>query len=259
MNNHWSYVEDSLQIRINAHNKYAMYDIDDWIVEKINFRGDEKILDLCCGNGKQSLRYAKILSGKGSVDAMDISAELLNEAVKIAESENIKISYHCRDINQKLPFLENTFDIVTCAFGIYYVQDIREVLSEIFRVLKPGGKFFVAGPTVNNAREMLDIYEEVTRQKISQKREKRMDSEIIPEIKKKFNSVEVEIFKNPINFPSMEEFIKYTCATLSFKENTDENIREKLVQKFKEKASENMNSSGGFTLTKEVYGILAHK
>jgi len=259
MNNHWSYVEDSLQIRINAHNNYAKYDIDEWIIGKINFKGDEKLLDLCCGNGKQSLRYAKILSGEGSVDAMDISEELLNEAGRVAESENIKISYHCRDINKKLPFPENTFDIVTCAFGIYYVQNIQEVLSEILRVLKPDGKFFVVGPTVDNAREMLDIFEEVTEQKLSQRREKRMDSEIIPEIKKKFKNVEIEVFKNPLNFPSIEEFIKYTCATLSFKENTDENIREKIIQKFQEKASENVNPSGGFTLTKVVYGILAHK
>jgi len=259
MNNHWSYVEDSLKIRINAHNRYAKFDIDTWILNKIDLKGDERLLDLCCGNGKQSLKYAKILSGKGDVDAMDISKELLNEARAIAELQNVNINYHCQDINEKLPFKNNSFDIVTCAFGIYYVQNVSEVISEIFRVLKPGGKFFVVGPTENNAREMLDLYEEVTHKKISQKREKRMEYEIIPKIKNIFDKVEIEIFKNSLEFPSVKEFIKYTCATLSFKENTDEKIKEDVLKRIEEKAYEKKKPSEGFILTKEVYGLLAHK
>ena len=43
---------------------------------------------------------------------------------------------------EKLPFSDNTFDLYSISFGLRNTSDINKSLSEAFRVLKPGGKFY---------------------------------------------------------------------------------------------------------------------
>lgn len=100
------------------------------------------ILDIAAGTGDFSILEAKKTSAK--ITAIDISQNMLNIAVKKAERENLsdRIDFLKAD-SLDMPFKDNSFEAVTVGFGVRNFSDIPKGLSEIFRVLKPGGRLVV--------------------------------------------------------------------------------------------------------------------
>ena len=105
-----------------------------------NLAGDETALDLACGTGDITFAVAGRLTS-GRVAGLDITQSMLD----IAESKRRRrqvpnASLHRGDI-MNLPFAGATFDLVTGGYALRNVPDVTGALSEIMRVLKPGGRF----------------------------------------------------------------------------------------------------------------------
>lgn len=99
----------------------------------------KKMLDIATGTGDFALLAAQMLSPQELIGA-DISEgmmEIGRKKVKQASLDGI-ITFKKEDC-LKLTFADNTFDAVTAAFGIRNFQDLDKGLSEMCRVLKPGG------------------------------------------------------------------------------------------------------------------------
>lgn len=99
----------------------------------------KKMLDIATGTGDFAILAAQMLSPEELIGA-DISEgmmEIGRKKVKQASLDNI-ISFKKEDC-LSLTFADNTFDAVTAAFGIRNFQDLDKGLSEMCRVLKPGG------------------------------------------------------------------------------------------------------------------------
>lgn len=99
----------------------------------------KKMLDIATGTGDFAIFAAQMLSPEELIGA-DISEgmmEIGRKKVKQASLDNI-ISFKKEDC-LSLTFADNTFDAVTAAFGIRNFQDLDKGLSEMCRVLKPGG------------------------------------------------------------------------------------------------------------------------
>jgi len=256
----WGYNETTLQQRIDIHDKYSKYEINDWIKEKIHVNPGEKILDIGCGNGKQAIMYAKGVGTSGEICGIDIVQDLLDEAKIRSTEEGLKITFINHDANNPLPFEDEKFDIISCCFSIYYYSNVEYTLTEMKRVLKKGGRIFIAGPTVENAHQMLSVYAKVMGKKIPQIREERMRDEIIPLIIKLFKNTTIEIFENPIEFPDPDTFLYYFSSTLLLKENSEnpEEINKKL-EEITDEIEDIITVKGSFAVTKYVYGILGYK
>lgn len=256
----WGYTETTLQRRIEIHDKYSKYEINNWIAEKIQLNKGEKVLDIGCGNGKQAIMYAKSVGPSGKVYGMDIAQDLLDEAKKNCADEGLDISFINHNANDPLPFENNFFDVVSCCFSIYYYSDIGKTLNEIMRVVKMGGRIFIAGPTVDNAHQMLSVYAKVMGKKIPQVREERMRDEIVPLIKNTFKDVSVQVFENPIEFPDADTFLYYFSSTLLLKESSEnpEDMKRK-IESIKSEIEKIIIAKGSFTVTKYVYGISGYK
>jgi demethylmenaquinone methyltransferase/2-methoxy-6-polyprenyl-1,4-benzoquinol methylase len=101
-----------------------------------------KVLDLCTGTGKLAFTFAK-KSKAAQVIGTDFSPVMIIKALecqkKITSPYKQKISFFPGDA-LKLSFKDNTFDAVSCAFGIRNVVDLETYFNETFRVTKPGGK-----------------------------------------------------------------------------------------------------------------------
>lgn len=79
----------------------------DFLVEKLELRGDERILDLACGFGRHSLELAR----RGyDVTGVDITAQYIEYATKQAQNEKLNAKFICSDV-RKVPF-NNEFDVV---------------------------------------------------------------------------------------------------------------------------------------------------
>jgi 2-polyprenyl-6-hydroxyphenyl methylase / 3-demethylubiquinone-9 3-methyltransferase len=97
-----------------------------------------KVLDVGCGGG-YACEY--LAQRKAIVYGTDILEESLREARAHAEQENLKIDYRlCTP--DRLPFNDQEMDALTCVDVLEHITDKRHTLSEIHRVLKPGGWLF---------------------------------------------------------------------------------------------------------------------
>ena len=114
-----------------------------WALKEIpNKKG--KLLDVGCGVGDfvESFNYYR--------PGMDISAiDISKKAIVLAKKRKVRADFKAGDA-QKLPFANNTFDVVTCFDLIEHVRYPKKVLKEIRRVLKPGGIFHTFIPTEKN-------------------------------------------------------------------------------------------------------------
>lgn len=105
------------------------------IVEELDLKDKEKILEVGCGNGY----YLNLLNKLGfnlTLTGIDNDVLALQDARKIIRDNKVK--FKLVDAN-KLPFGNNFFDKVVISEVIEHVEDQQKVLSEIYRVLKPGG------------------------------------------------------------------------------------------------------------------------
>ncbi|MBN2480562.1 MAG: methyltransferase domain-containing protein [Bacteroidales bacterium] len=102
------------------------------------------ILDLACGQGRHSLELAR--RGYCNVHGMDRSHYLIRKARNSGAAEHLNVSFKEGDA-RKLPYLNDTFDVVMIlgnSFGYFEsIEDDVKILKEVFRVLKPFGKFLI--------------------------------------------------------------------------------------------------------------------
>jgi ubiquinone/menaquinone biosynthesis C-methylase UbiE len=105
------------------------------------------ILDVGCGKGNQLVGFAR----RGFMcTGIDRRAECLTEPDKYASRIKLKVC----DLEQEIPLLGGSFDIVFSKSVIEHIQNADHVLKEIYRVLKPGGIAILMTPDWNSQHEV---------------------------------------------------------------------------------------------------------
>jgi ubiquinone/menaquinone biosynthesis C-methylase UbiE len=170
------------------------------------------------------------------------------------------------DFNQRFPMEDNQFDLVTSCFAIYYSEDIPFTISEMHRVIKPGGKLFTTGPMPENKRLFYDIILEATHKTIPpMPGSSRYSSLIYKAVQSLFSSVEIHIFENPLTFEAVDPFLAYTRASLSEDRRLwkdlfeDAGGFEQVMQDIKIIAEKRLAQDGKLVMTKVVGGFIATK
>jgi demethylmenaquinone methyltransferase/2-methoxy-6-polyprenyl-1,4-benzoquinol methylase len=110
-------------------------------------------LDVACGTGDMVLALQE---ARCTVTGVDLSEEML----AIARQKAPAATYLIADAEQ-LPFEDGAFDAVTCAFGVRNFVHLEQGLSEMLRVLKPGGKMVIlelATPDSKIIRPFYNLY-----------------------------------------------------------------------------------------------------
>ena len=106
------------------------------------------ILDIATGTGDLAIQFAALRPGINVV-GIDISEGMLsvarNKVSGNALYENLKFM---NGDSEAMPFEDNSFEAITVSFGIRNFENLEKGLSEIFRVLKPGGKFVILETSV---------------------------------------------------------------------------------------------------------------
>lgn len=122
-------------ISFGRHKSWRKFTMRKMAVEK-----GSTALDICCGTCDWTIALARE-SVTGQITGLDFSENMLK--IGKAKIEEAKLSDRIDLVHgnaMDLPFADNTFDYVTIGFGLRNVPDIRRVLSEMHRVVKPGGK-----------------------------------------------------------------------------------------------------------------------
>lgn len=117
----------------------------------------DKILDAACGTGDLALMFAEKYSGE--IFALDLNEKMLEIARKKSAAADLKGVNFVRGDILSLPFANDFFDIVLIGFGLRNVGNLSKALSEIRRVLKPGGKFLCLEFSRPRPRIFAEIYD----------------------------------------------------------------------------------------------------
>lgn len=111
------------------------------VVEMAKIKPGDKVLDVGCGSGNLTLTAGRTASAYG----LDASPEMIEEARKKATRSGSAVVFDV-GLVEKIAFPDTTFDVVISRLVIHHLPDDlkRQGFAEIFRVLKPGGHFFIA-------------------------------------------------------------------------------------------------------------------
>jgi len=110
------------------------------IVDALPLRSEMRVLDLACGDGFYTRRIAERLGSGGSITGADINLAYLSEASKegCRRSGRARIDFVAASLD-RLPFSDDTFDLVWCAQSLYTLPDPVVAISHMARVLRPDG------------------------------------------------------------------------------------------------------------------------
>lgn len=118
------------------------------------------VLDAGCGAGHTAI---KVAPHSGQVVAFDLSAQMLAQVESLAAERGLTNVQTRQGDVENLPFEDATFDIVTSRLSAHHWPNPGRALSEIARVLKPGGRFILSDivaseqPTFDTFLQALEV------------------------------------------------------------------------------------------------------
>ena len=130
-------------------------------IESSGLRADFKVLDLAGGTGDMVRLMKEKVKEEGLIVLSDINRKMLEEGRDRLIDEGIEGINLAQIDAQYLPFRNETFDLVTIAFGLRNVTNKEKALKSILGSLKKGGKLIVlefSKPTNETFREIYDIF-----------------------------------------------------------------------------------------------------
>ncbi|MDZ8224777.1 class I SAM-dependent methyltransferase [Nostoc sp. ChiVER01] len=104
-------------------------------LQGLTIHSDSQVLDLCCSSGQTTQFLVKLSQ---NVTGLDASPKSLQRA-----RQNVPLAVYLEAFAEKMPFADNLFDVVHTSVALHEMQpeQLRKIISEVYRVLKPGGVF----------------------------------------------------------------------------------------------------------------------
>lgn len=112
-------------------------------VEMSGVRAGHRVLDLAGGTGDLSALFAEVVGPDGMVVLTDINAEMMSVGRERLLNRGLTQVQFCQADGETLPFPDDTFDCVSIGFGLRNFTNKIRALSELRRLLKPGGVLLV--------------------------------------------------------------------------------------------------------------------
>lgn len=113
------------------------------LCEAVDLRADDRVIDVCAGNGNASIAAARRFA---RVTSTDYVPELLAQTARRAEAEGVPVETRIADA-ENLPFDDGSFDVALSTYGVMFSPDQPRAASEMLRVVRPGGRIGLANWT----------------------------------------------------------------------------------------------------------------
>jgi ubiquinone/menaquinone biosynthesis C-methylase UbiE len=148
----------NLNARIRLHvefstNKYGWFR---WVFDQYELPARARVLELGCGPGDLWLENINRIPKGWQITLSDFSPGMLAQSQEKLSILADMIKFKQIDA-QSIPYEDDQFDIVIANHFLYHVPDRSKALSEIRRVLKPGGRFYATTIGVNHMKELPEL------------------------------------------------------------------------------------------------------
>ena len=120
--------------------------VSDRLIELANVKSGHKVLDVATGIGEPAITAAKIVGKSGHVTATDISSDMLSIAEERAKSTGLHevIEFKQSDAESLELETNQVFNSIICRWGLMFLPNLDNALSNMLRLLVPGGKLSAA-------------------------------------------------------------------------------------------------------------------
>ena len=148
--------DEKLNIRYQIHEQYTLpkTDFAEWVISRVDWRGDEWVLDLGAGPGRYfDLVKQRIPNGRHFAGDLSFGMNMRQQQRNTDQRTGL-----ANLDAQTLPFADNCLDVVLANHMLYHVPDLDKTLAEIQRVLKPTGLLIAATNSINNMPELTTLY-----------------------------------------------------------------------------------------------------
>jgi demethylmenaquinone methyltransferase/2-methoxy-6-polyprenyl-1,4-benzoquinol methylase len=123
-------------------------------------RAGQQILDLASGTGDLADRFSDLVGPEGQVVMTDINAAMLNVGRdRMIDRGHVGNLNYAQVDAEALPFPNDTFDLVTIAFGLRNVTHKQQALEAMYQVLRPGGRALVLEFSKPLSRPLARLYD----------------------------------------------------------------------------------------------------
>jgi demethylmenaquinone methyltransferase/2-methoxy-6-polyprenyl-1,4-benzoquinol methylase len=131
-------------------------------VKMLELRPGQSVIDVCGGTGDLSMLAAKAVGSSGHIILYDISRTMMMRRLpKIRRSEHGNHIYHVQGDAEEISLPDQSVDAIMVGFGVRNLTHIEKGLTEMYRVLKPGGKLVCldfSEPTAPAFKFLYDCY-----------------------------------------------------------------------------------------------------
>ena len=136
--------EEGIQTIRNMNENHK--NISEFAFESIDINEDDRILDIGCGGGVNIEKFLKLTTA--NVDGLDYSEVSVKASIKQNQQavDNGRCNIIQADVSD-MPIDNDTYDLVSSFETIYFWPDIGETFKEVFRIIKPDGRFMIAQGT----------------------------------------------------------------------------------------------------------------
>ena len=243
-----------LEQRITENASSQAIDLATWIFDRVRVRPGDRILELCCGTGAQTLPMLDCVGDDGAVVALDISRSALDALVlKTPDQHRQRLtcvegsledfpSALCQ-AGVRLPNTEvdrarvrqDGFDLIFCAYGLYYSSDARRTLQEARSHLRTDGRIVVVGPFGPNNGPLFDLVRAsgvVIAEPVVFSSESFMLQTVLPWATRNFASVSVHTMVNPVRWTTPDRILNYWQNTTFYEAGKREEFEKRVRAHF---------------------------
>jgi ubiquinone/menaquinone biosynthesis C-methylase UbiE len=241
------------------------------LVERVELRPGERVLDLACGTGAVARLAASAVGRGGRVAALDVNRGMLAVGRSLPRPPGASIEWH-EGSADALPFADGEFDVVLCQLGLQFFSDVSAALSQMHRVLAAAGRLGVSvytsidrNPAANALAHAVD--EQLGNGASNAKRSEHAlaDPQALRESFSAtgFAGIEIRTVTQIMRFPSVDEWVRIQLVATPLAAliaDRDAKERERVagaVTAAVGDATADFVSDDGFAFPQEVHVVLA--
>ncbi len=207
-----------LEQRIAENTASQEIDLATWVFQRVQVRPGHAVLELCCGTGGQTLSLLERVGPDGKVVALDISKAALETLASKVERSERRLVTIAADLDSFSSSLreagmeQGSFDLVFCAYGLYYGRDPKEILQKMRSWLKPQGRIAVVGPFGPNNKPLFDLLRAsgvTLAEPVTFSSERFMSQVVLPWGAENFSDLSVHTMVNRVRWNSPERVLNY--------------------------------------------------
>jgi ubiquinone/menaquinone biosynthesis C-methylase UbiE len=227
---------DFLENRILSNEKVQKKDLNKWIFENLDVTHHARdILELCCGTGKQTELLLQIKSCE-SLTAIDASQDSIKFISEQSFYDAARMNLVQSDMDGFLSG-QGCYDLIFCAYGLYYSRDANALLDELYAHLNPRGSLVIVGPYGSNNMQLFELLRScgiTIGELVLQSSSLFMANDVLQHGIKNYPDLNVRTMINPVCWDTKEDVMRYWKNSTFYDSDKEDLVEAKLERNFEE-------------------------